>query len=142
VDEPGGNATFESCTVVGEVLTLALEASSSILVSPATAVRRQQGCVRFSYLPLESVAPRRFRCQPETGPGEGNAPGFTTLRYGVPGYARLTRRTAATLRRGGDQDTEMGAFRYRYEPQRESDLLTRLDEYLRVGLEAGIFYES
>lgn len=142
VDAPGGNVTFESCTVIGQVLTLVLEASSSILLSPATAVRRQQGCVRFSYLPLESVAPRRFRCQPETGPGEGNAPGFTTLRYGVPGYARLTRRTPPTLRRGGDGDTEMGAFRYLYEPQRESDLLTRLDEYLRVGLEAGIFYES
>ena len=36
----------------------------------------------------------------------------------------------------------MGAFHFLFAPQRESDLRTRLDEYLRVGLEAGIFYES
>ena len=36
----------------------------------------------------------------------------------------------------------MGAFHFLYQPQRESDLRTRLDEYLRVGLEAGIFHES
>ena len=36
----------------------------------------------------------------------------------------------------------MGAFHHLFGPQRETDLRIRLDEYLRVGLEAGIFYES
>ena len=36
----------------------------------------------------------------------------------------------------------MGAGHYLYQPQRESNLRTRLDEYLRFGLEAGIFYAS
>jgi hypothetical protein len=36
----------------------------------------------------------------------------------------------------------MGAFHDLYQPQRETNLRIRLDEYLRFGLEAGIFYES
>ena len=98
-------------------------------------VRRQQGCLRFSYAP-----PRRHRCQPTTG---GAAfPHFTSLRYGAPAYCQLTTRTPDAIRRGADDESEMGAFHFLFAPQRESDLRTRLDEYLRVGLEAGIFYES
>ena len=54
----------------------------------------------------------------------------------------VERRHPDPVRRGAEDESEMGAFRRRYEPQRHADLLTRLDEYLRVGLEAGIFYES
>jgi hypothetical protein len=36
----------------------------------------------------------------------------------------------------------MGVFHDLYQPQRESHLRTRLDEYLRFGLEAGILYAS
>jgi len=36
----------------------------------------------------------------------------------------------------------MGAFHQLFQPQRETNLRIRLDEYLRVGLEAGIFYPS
>ena len=37
---------------------------------------------------------------------------------------------------------EMGAFHDLGQPQRETNLLVRLDEYLRFGLDAGIFYAS
>jgi hypothetical protein len=36
----------------------------------------------------------------------------------------------------------MGAFHGLYAPRRESNLRTRLDEYLRVGLEAGIIHAT
>jgi hypothetical protein len=35
----------------------------------------------------------------------------------------------------------MGAFHELFEPQRITNLQIRLDEYLRFGLEAGIFFE-
>jgi hypothetical protein len=35
----------------------------------------------------------------------------------------------------------MGAFQRLHAPQREANLRMRLDEYLRAGLEAGVFYE-
>jgi hypothetical protein len=137
----GGALTLESCTVIGEVRSETLHASNSILFGLVDVVRRQEGCVRFSFLPIDSRAPRRFRCQPITGRPD-NFPRFSTLRYGTPGYCQLTLRTPAAIRRGAEDESEMGVFRFLYQPQRESDLMTRLDEYLRVGLEAGIFYES
>jgi len=36
----------------------------------------------------------------------------------------------------------MGAFHDLYEPQRETHLRARLNEYLRFGLEVGIFYAT
>ena len=36
----------------------------------------------------------------------------------------------------------MGAYHRLYAPQREANLRTRLDEYLRFGLEAGILYAT
>jgi hypothetical protein len=34
----------------------------------------------------------------------------------------------------------MGAFEFLKQPQREANLLNALDEYLRFGLEASLFY--
>jgi len=139
---PGGALELESSTVIGLVRAETLSCSNTILLGRAVVRRRQEGCVRFSFAPLESEVPSRYRCQPTSGAGLVNVPRFVSLRYGVPQYGRLAHSTPDPVRRGAEDESEMGAFRRRYEPQRHADLLTRLDEYLRVGLEAGIFYES
>jgi len=78
-----------------------------------------------------------------SGPaGARVAPRFTTLRYGTAAYAQLRTSTPAAVRRGADDESEMGAFHELHAPQREANLRIRLDEYLRFGLEAGIFYAS
>jgi hypothetical protein len=69
-------------------------------------------------------------------------PQFISLRYGDPGYGQLSLRTASELRRGADDEGEIGALHHLFAPQREMNLRIRLEEYLRVGLEAGIFYVS
>lgn len=140
--DPGGTMQIADSTIVGTVHTLELQlASNSIFMSDVRSEKKQQGCVRFCYLPLTSVVPRRYRCQPEE---ESNAlrvkPQFTSLLYGDPGYGQLALRTAEQIRTGADDEAEMGAFHELYEPQRATNLRIRLDEYLRFGLEAGIFY--
>jgi hypothetical protein len=133
--------------------------------SPVRAERRQHGCVRFSSLPEGSRLPRRYRCQPDlalearakalglASPDDLSAsertmlvlrlaPMFRSLRYGDPAYAQLGRRCAVEIREGAEVQAEMGAFHDLYQPQRERNLRVRLDEYLRFGLEAGIFYET
>ena len=45
-------------------------------------------------------------------------------------------------RTGADDEAEMGAFHDLFQPQRESNIRLRLREYLRFGLEAGVFYET
>jgi hypothetical protein len=67
-------------------------------------------------------------------------PHFTSLRYGAPGYAQLRSATAKAIREGADDEGEIGVMHPLYQPLRETNLRIRLDEYLRFGLHAGIFY--
>ncbi len=141
---PGGRLHIENSTVIGSVNADVLElASNTIFLGKVTARRKQEGCVRFSYLPLDSEVPRRHRCHPENESEAGRVrPQFTSLRYGDPGYCQLGRWCAAEIRRGADDESEMGAFHELFAPQREANLRARLDEYLRFGLEAGILYAT
>src|SRR4029078_3317288 len=54
---------IERSTVIGTAQVKSLQASESIFTAIVTAQRTQQGCFRFSYLPLGSVTPPRYRCQ-------------------------------------------------------------------------------
>jgi hypothetical protein len=146
-----GALTLQGCTVIGKlhaalfslisnsILWSAL-ASSDAWTAPVLADRRQQGCVRFSYLPTDAVAPRQFECV-ATG-SDILTPLFYSLRYGDPGYAKLMPDTNNAIRRGADDGGEMGAFHFLLAPLRETDLLVRLQEYLPAGLQSGIFYQN
>lgn len=159
---PGTETTIQTSTIFGSSNIRSIEASNSIFTGKVVAVRRQIGCVRFSSLPTESQVPRRYRCQPDLALekrvkelGERSVsdlsplerevvqfrltPQFTSLRYGDPGYGQLSQRCAVEIRQGADDEAEMGVFHNLYQPQRETNLRVRLDEYLRFGLEAGIF---
>ncbi len=67
-------------------------------------------------------------------------PGFTDLHYGHPGYAQLYLQCPVEILEGAEDEAEMGVFHHLQQPQREANLLASLEEYMRVGLEAGIFY--
>ena len=154
---PSGALTMNGCTVIGNVyasllslasdcifwaeLTEADVASTPPLWSAALwAARQQEGCVRFSFVPEGAVLPRNYECV-EQAPGVP-APMFYSLRYGNPAYAKLTPTTDPAIRQGADDEGEMGAFHFLLAPLREADLLIRLQEFIPVGLEFGIFYES
>lgn len=147
----GGSLTLQTCTVVGKIhATLFALVSDSIMwarlasgdswTAPVLADRKQAGCVRFSYLPAGSVVPRQFECV-EQGTG-GSPPIFYSLRYGDPGYGKLLPSTDASISQGADDGGEMGAFHFVLAPLRENDLRVRIQEYLPVGLEFGIFYQT
>jgi hypothetical protein len=170
VDAPECAAELLRSSFFGGVLVMSVEASDCIFAGGLQALRRQTGCVRFSYLAPGSAAPRRYRCQPAleietqtrrrrdaaaaagvTLPAGWEqalaaeidawlAPGFTSRRYGQPGFAQLHARTPLPIRNGAEDGSEMGAFNHLKQPQRETNLRIRLDEYLPVGLEAGILY--
>jgi hypothetical protein len=139
------------CTVVGKVhAVLFALVSDSILwarlgnadpwAAGLIADRKQQGCVRFSYLPADPIVPRQFKCI-EQGPGLPQ-PLFYSLQYGDPAYGKLSPLTDDAIRRGADDGGEMGAFHFVLAPLRETDLRVRMQEYIPVGLEFGVFYEN
>lgn len=214
----GGALTAQGCTIVGKVHATLLELVSNSIVwaglplgdkwaGPLWADRKQEGCVRFSYVPAGSVIPREFKCVaegwgtnfPSWAPGTafavgriiaatssgalflyrcttagttaaaapgfpaalgsiisdatvtwqnvgtaGITPGplFESMRYGDPAYVKLFASTDDSIRRGADDGGEMGAFHFVLAPPRETDLRVRLQEYIPVGLEFGIFYET
>jgi len=166
--QPGPATTLERVTVLGPVhvkeLTLASEV---IFTGQARATRRQAGCVRFSYVPPDSQTPRCFRCQPELAittaleqakvqaggtldPVVADAirqqilsrliPTFTSTQYGDPAYGQLSLTCPVEIRTGAEDGSEMGAFNFLKQPQRTANLQSNLEEYLRFGLEAGIFF--
>lgn len=175
-NEPGGELSIENSTVIGRVFATSLPLVSNTIfhasaqdVAPVRSVRKQIGCVRFSYLPRGSQVPRRYRCQPDlaiqkaitaietkqagaltdaqresitNGVYARVQPAFTSLRYGSPAYCQLRKLTPIEIRTGADDESEMGVFHQVHQPQRETNLHVRFDEYLRFGLEAGIFYET
>jgi hypothetical protein len=152
-DAPGPTTTIERATLFGEVHVRELVLASEVLfTSTVVAQRRQSGCVRFSHVPAGSQTPRRFQCQPDlaledvTDPVEQAriqsrmAPIFVSTRFSDPAYAQLRLDAALEIRTGAANGSEMGAFSSRMNPQREANLLTRLDEYLPFGLEAVLHY--
>jgi hypothetical protein len=148
---PVGRLFVVGCTLLGGVSATVLElASNTLFTGPVHAVQRQEGCVRFSYVAPGSRVPTRFRCQPAYAEDATPAqiaeaerrvkPVFTSERYGDPGYCQLRDDADPGIRRGASDEGEMGVFHHLQQPQREANLRASLADYLRFGLEAGIFF--
>ncbi|MCC2641083.1 MAG: uncharacterized protein K0S45_1496 [Nitrospira sp.] len=175
----GGALTIVNSTVIGKVHTIRLDLATNTIFAAGLAVgdawthpvlsdQNQQGCVRFSFLPLNAIVPRRYRCQPDLAveaalleadrpKGSLSAakrlsitmatqarvrPAFTARRYGQPAYGQLAGHCPEEISRGADDESEMGLFHDVFAPQRENNLTIRLQEYLRFGLEAGLFHAT
>ncbi|HUR35920.1 MAG TPA: hypothetical protein VM032_19085 [Vicinamibacterales bacterium] len=133
------DTTIDASTVLGTTRAQTLAASNSILLGKVTVERRQEGCIRFSYLPLASESPRRYRCQPEDAAQASRVrPAFESTRYGDPALVQLGGDCAVEIATGADDEGEMGAWHFVQAPQRLRSLRLALDEYLRFGLEAGV----
>jgi len=147
----GGALTLTGCTVVGTVHADLLSLVSDSIIwaafspgSPGTpglvADRKQEGCVRFSFIPYEAITPRTYKCVEQALASP--QPYFLSLRYGHPAYMKLFACTDDSIRRGASDGGEMGAFHLVLAPQREADLRIRLLEYLPVGLNFGLIYQN
>ncbi len=159
----GPPASFVRCTVYGEVRVRQTDLiSESLMLGRVLASRRQIGCCRFSFLDPASRVPRRFRCQPDLAlTAEAAArgqplsaltaaqrqaitlsitPSFTSTRFGHPAYMQLSRACPLPITQGAEDGNEMGAFYLVQQTYRLSNLQIALNEYLRVGLAAGVWF--
>lgn len=145
--------TIERSTVFGRIFTHAIDlAENSIFMGQIRVGRRQRGCMRFCYVTPGSRTPRRYHCQPDLARETVAAaqeretrrvrPQFNSSRYGRPDYCQLADACAVEIRRGADDESEMGVFHDLFQPQREANLRARLDEYTPAGTAAGILFAS
>ncbi|TYT23814.1 hypothetical protein FZO89_16480 [Luteimonas viscosa] len=148
----GGALTIRDSTLVGKLHARTIELASDTIfhaalaegddwLAPVRAQRTQHGCVRFCWLPADSIAPRRYRCLPDDAHPRVR-PHFNALRYGQPAYMQLRASTPAAILRGASDEGEIGVMHALAQPQREANLRIRLDEYLRHGLRAGLFHAT
>ncbi len=147
-----GSAFLSRCTVFGEVAVRRLDAEDSVFAGDVRVTLRQQGEIRYSYLPEGSTPPRLFRCQPAMAlDGVENPalraelvlrlrPSFESTAYGRPDYAWLSRGCAVEIREGAANRAEMGVFNYLKQPQREDNLRRGLAEQIRLGKQAGALF--
>jgi hypothetical protein len=150
---PGASLNVSNSTIIGKVFCSELNASNTIFKSaltmadtwlfPVLAEKIQQGCTRFCYVPFGSKVPHPFRCQPANANMVSRVqPVFTSLLYGDPGYGQLDPSCVSEISSGADDGSEMGVYHQLFQTQRLDNLQARLNEYLRFGLEAGIFLAS
>ncbi|WP_170332444.1 hypothetical protein [Ruegeria arenilitoris] len=174
---PAGSLSMAGTTVFGHIFVRVMPlVSNSILRAgdaddtvPVQVLHRQEGCIRFSFVPLGSIVPRRYRCQPqlaidaaiEAAEEASGAPlssvlsaeiseriatwlvpSFTAITSAHPAYGQLREAAPIEIRHGAEDGGEMGVWHHLHAPQRETNLRIRLPEYLRFGLEAGLFYET
>jgi hypothetical protein len=138
----------------------------SIVTGDFISDRTQTGCVRFSYLTPTSKTPRHYRCQPETAVAlevqrrqqlsqvpltqtdidvitaqvqSRVHPAFTGIAFGDPAFGQLDTTCPIEIRTGASDGSEMGIFHDLHQSRRETNALSRINEYLRLGLEAGTF---
>jgi hypothetical protein len=161
--------TMKRCTVFGIVNVHAIAmAENCIFNNCLNVARRQLGCMRFCYIPYGCRTPRQYNCQPALvvqavedpdsppvpalTPAQVAAriaceqlrvqPQFTSIRYGTPGYCQLGPNCAAEITGGADDESEMGVFHDLFQPQREANLLARLDDYTPAGMDVGIIHAT
>lgn len=152
--------TVARSTVIGTVgVDSIASAQDTLFLGTVRVARRQQGCIRFCYVPSGSRTPRRHVCQPDMAvraaqedpradagaaerARERVRPRFDSLRYGTPAYARLAADCAEEIARGAEDESEIGAFHHLHQPQRLAALRARLDEFTPAGMDAGIILAS
>jgi hypothetical protein len=164
-----GSITVTSSTILGTVAARTIPMlANSIVTGTVVSTEQQAGCVRYSFVPAGSQTPQRFRCQPDLetdtevaaaraanpalSPVQATAignsvqawlmPAFTSRTAGQPGYLQLADAAPGQIRSGAEDGDEMGVFYGLFSGRRESNLTYRLNEYLRIGLEAGIIHAS
>jgi hypothetical protein len=157
--------TVRRSTVIGQVQAHAIElGENSIFDGVVRVARRQLGCLRFCYVAPGSRTPRRYQCQPdlviepieakyrrgELTAGERDQlrqqeqlrvqPEFNSVRYGQPTYCQLSATCAEEIRRGADDESEMGVYHHLFQPQREANLLGRLRDFTPAGVQTAIIF--
>jgi hypothetical protein len=155
-------------TVLGGVLAHRVTfAEDSIFADGVHVVRRQEGCIRYCYVPPGCRTPRRYRCQPELAMAAARAearaagvtdtdrierlaqaaerrvrPQFDSDRYGTPAYCRLARTCAPEISQGAHDEAEMGVYHDLFQPQREDNVRAALDDFVPAGMAGGTYFAT
>jgi len=134
--------TLARSTVFGDVNVDRLEATDSLIQGVVRVVDNQHGCFRFSAAAAADDArlPRQYQSQLLAG-GVPNH-WFVARRFDNAGYAQLSETCPDSIRRGGENGAEMGAFNRVIDAIRRDDVRIKLDEYAPISVIADLVVET
>jgi hypothetical protein len=148
---PGAALHIEDSTVIGRVWVQSIRLASNTIFyarigsrdpwkAAVWAQRVQAGCVRFCWLPADSITPRRYECLPPNAASQpALEPRFITLRFGEPGYCLLSGDAPLAIWKGADNGSQIGVFLQIQETEAVANIQIRSLEYLPATLERGVF---
>lgn len=147
IEAPNGLVRLEGTTVMKGLSCRRLQASDCLFAGPIDLhppVNDPRSCVRFSRVPRAFTAPRLDRdalttAEPiffafEHCSREGGS--RPVDRFGDPGYGVLHPATPDAIRFGAEDGGEMGADHHRATCLAHAAVLTKLEEFLPLGIEA------
>lgn len=132
---PDGSVHIDGSTVFGATAARTLTASNSILGGRVVVGHRQEGCIRFCSVAPGSQTPRRYHVTEA-------APTYTSARPGDPAFGQLAADCPVAVTSGAEDGGELGVFHVLQQSVRIANLRSQLDQYLRFGLEAGVFFAT
>ncbi|WP_342376220.1 phage tail protein [Myxococcus stipitatus] len=141
-------------TVLGACQSSRLSASNCIFVGAVLIEQHQEGCLRFSYYPrANSRVPPSFRCQPDLAleAAEGNTqlttlvglrmkPRFVSTDPHAPGFLLLDPECPPEIRTAAEDGGEPGCWHHLQHGIRLANLRNAIPQFLRFGMEPGIFF--
>jgi hypothetical protein len=147
----GAGLHIECSTVIGKVWAEVMRMASDTIFyarlglhdswqAPVQVKRVQVGCVRFCWLPWNSLTARRYEClPPDAASKNAIQPAFISLRFGQPGYCLLSGDTPLAIWKGADNGSQIGVYLVTQETEAVTNVQIRSLEYLPANLERGVF---
>lgn len=148
---PGVSLHVEDSTVIGRVWAQAIRLASNTIFwaklgrtdpwkAPVWAQRVQVGCVRFCWLPANSITPRQYECLTQDSSTQAVIePSFITVHFGKPGYCLLSGDVPVAIWKGADNGSQMGVYYQIQETEAVTNIQIRSAEYLPANLQCGLF---
>jgi hypothetical protein len=146
-----GEISLERVTVFGELDVEWLYASETLITGFADVTNTQEGCFRFSAVldrrnPLQPVGPGNPRSRVPRPYESHRLPSttgfFTSMVFGQPGYAQLSEAAPASLQRGAENGSEIGAFSSLLNPIKADSLRAKVDEFAPFGVLPFTIFET
>ncbi|MBN3496377.1 hypothetical protein [Arthrobacter pascens] len=158
---PGLDCCLRNVTVLGSSQLRELTATNVLFAAPLTVSRRQSGCVRFSFVPDGSAAPRLYRCQPQLALAAARQakgaplsvseaqrvrlsvePVLLDRSLDEPTVAMLHELCPDAIRLGGEDEAEMGAFAVAAHGIARANLVSLFDDFVPSALRAGVIDDT
>jgi hypothetical protein len=133
-----GPVDLQRVTVLGDLVLERLYASEVLLLGTGTIADTQWGCFRFSAAYTGSRLPHPFQTT-ELAAGTRI---LTSTKFGDPEFCQISDAAPATIRRGAEDGSEIGAFSSLNAPAQLDGLTAKVEEYMPFGLIPAFIFQT